>query len=410
MSNDARDIHLLRKAIEKRMGWGPVSSWHSKMFGELSEEIFKETQIVLSVATLKRFFGVVKHEGSASVSTLDALSQFLGEGNWTAFKTKKNGRSFRLKAPGKPMYVTVGFILAMFIFGLLSNRRPEVVINASDFAFSSRVLSTDFPNSVVFDFLIPKEITADSFQIQQYWDPTKTIDIAQDQTQATGIYYYPGYFEAKLLVNGQPAKTHDLFLKSNGWHGQIEYTPTPKYFNPITDGVQISAPDAILEEVREQEKPVVTSFHFVEDLGDLSGDNFRLKATIKNTFDERWAVCHSVRVFCLASTGAFVIPFSKVGCSSDNNLMLNDVFLYGKSNDLSGLSADFSEETDLEVRVINKEVTLLINDQEVYTNAYSHSMGKLVGMRFKFVGLGEIIRYQLLDLEGNDALERIEQL
>ena len=410
MSNDAKDILLLRKAIEKRMGWGPAAKWHSKMFAELSEEIFKETQVVLSVATLKRFFGVVKHDGSASVSTLDALSQFLGSGNWTAFKTQKKRKSFQIKAPGKPMYVTLGFILAMFIFGLLSNRTPEVVINASDFAFSSKVLSHEFPNSVVFDFLIPKEIHADSFQIQQYWDPTKTIDVEQDQTQATGIYYYPGYFEAKLMVNGQPARTHDLFLKSNGWHAQIEYASAPKYFEPLVEGRHLRAPEAILQEVRAQENPVVTSFHFVEDLGDLSGDNFRLRATIKNTFDERWAVCHGVRIFCLASTGAFVIPFSKVGCSSDNNLMLNDLYLNGKSNDLSSLSADFTQETTLEVQVVNQEVTLIIDETEVYTGSYQNSMGKLVGMRFKFLGLGEVLDYELLDLQGNDALEGIEQL
>ena len=150
------------------MSWGPAATWHSKMFDELSEEIFKATQVVLSVTTLKRFFGVVKHGGSPSITTLDALAKFIGEGNWTSFKTRRR-KKISIKTPGKSTYVTLGFILAIITISLFSSRRPELVINSSEFEFSSNVLSTEYPNSVVFDFKIPDDLVADSFQIQQYW-------------------------------------------------------------------------------------------------------------------------------------------------------------------------------------------------------------------------------------------------
>ena len=222
--------------------------------------------------------------------------------------------------------------MAFVTIALISNSsKTKTVINASEFSFSSKVVGREYPNSVVFDFKIPSSVTTDSLYIQQYWDPTKTIEIRQDQTQATGIYYYPGYFRAKLLVDGQSALEHDLFLKSDNWLGLIEYKPVPKYFKPVLVGESgIRYPKSIFEEVSALEKPVQTSFHFIDDLGNISGDNFMVEAKVRTLFDDRWAVCQAMKLYIIATDGAMVIPFSKLGCSSDNNLMLNDVYLSGK--------------------------------------------------------------------------------
>lgn len=82
----AKDIDRLRKELEKRLEWGPVEEWHSSIFTELSDRIFTKCKIVLSPVTLKRFWGVVKYEGSPSISTLDALCQYLNYENWRAFR------------------------------------------------------------------------------------------------------------------------------------------------------------------------------------------------------------------------------------------------------------------------------------------------------------------------------------
>ena len=393
-----QDIKRLQTEIENKLGWGSASSWHSSMFDELSEQVFEYTQIMLSVPTLKRFFGVVKHTGAPSITTLDALSVFVGKENWRAFKLSGGVPKSKVRKPRKSIYVTIGFILAIVTISLIGNKRPEVVINASEFMFTSRVLSKEYPNSVVFDLDIPETLRADSLKIQQYWDPTKTINISKDQKQATGIYYYPGYFHAKLLVDGQVANEHELFLKSNGWLGLVEYRPVPKYFKPDekADG-GIDFPESIVEEVQLLENPVESSFHFIDDLGDISGDNFRFATTIKNSFDDKWAVCQTLRIYFLGTTGAMIIPFSKIGCASDNNLMLNDVYLRGKENDLSALSADFSEPVNLSIQVENKRLTVSIDQEEVYSQSYQESMGKLVGLRFKFKGLGEVLRYEIKD-------------
>ena len=401
---NSKEIELLKKEVEAQLSWGEAAQWHSKMFDELSEKVFASTNVMLSVATLKRFFGVVNHDGSPSITTLDALSRFVGKDNWRAFKTSFPAKKSRPRPPRKSIYVTIGFVLALVTISLIGNKRPEVVINASEFSFKSKVLSTEYPNSVVFDFQIPNTLRADSLHIQQYWDPTKTISIHKDQTQATGIYYFPGYFRAKLMVDGQAAKSHDLFLKSAGWLGMIEYEETPKYFRPEIAGGGIVFPEEIQNEIIAKERPVVSSFHFIDDLGSISGDDFIFSTTIKTAFDDRWAVCQAMNIYFIGSTGAMIVPFSKIGCSSDNDLMLNDVYLSGKEHDLSSLSANFEDPVELTIRVVEKNVSITIDDIKVYEKEYKQSMGKLVGMRFKFKGLGEVITHDLTNASNEKVL------
>ncbi len=393
------DIIRLRKEIEQALGWGTADTWHSKMFEELSEKIFEATQVRLSITTLKRFFGVISYQGSPSITTLDSLTQFVGYDNWRSFKlSKKTGRKRKIKGPSRSVYIAVGFVLALIVISFLGNRRPDVIINASEFSFSSKVLSREYPNSVVFDFEVPASLSVDSFTIQQTWDPTKTISIKKGQQQATGIYYFPGYFKARLLVDGQEVQRHDLFLKSNGWLGLVEYEPVPKYFIPLQKPpAQLSVPVEIKEEVIPSEKPIVSSFHYIDDLGNISGDNLSLTATVQYEYDDRWAVCQSTRIYLIGTDGVMIIPFSKLGCSSEDNLLLNDVYLSGKEHDLSAFSTDFTEPTKLGIEIRNKEVSVLINDTQVYNKHYSDTMGDFVGLRFKFHGLGKVLDFQIKD-------------
>ena len=405
-ADNSGHIKRLQTDIEAHLEWGSAQSWHSSMFDELSEKVFESTQVMLSVPTLKRFFGVVKHSGAPSITTLDALSRFVGKENWRAFKLATPVTPKSIKKPRKSIYVSIGFVLAIITIGLIGNKRPEVVINASEFTFTSKVLSKEYPNSVVFDFSVPTSLRVDSLRIQQYWDPSKTIDVSKEQTQATGIYYFPGYFEAKLIVDGQLAKAHDLFLKSNGWLGLIEYQPVPKYFDPLLHDVGISFPEDIVNEVQSLDSPVESSFHFIDDLGNVSGDDFHFTTTVRTTFDDRWAVCQALRIYFIGTDGAMIIPFSKIGCSSDNNLMLNDVYLRGKNQDLSALSADFSNPVDLSITIENKQLSIAIDGTHVFSEAYNETMGRLVGMRYKFLGLGEVVSYSIKDQQ-NTSVELI---
>ena len=409
-SSENKEILRLREHLEKHLGWGRASDWHSSMYTELSDKIFEKCQVMLSAATLKRFWGAVNHEGAPSISTLDTLSRFLDHANWREFKLegrKKRKAKLPKHIPRKSLYVTVGFFIALFMILIVGNKRvddPEVL---AAIPFSSRPVTTTYPNSVVFDFDL-KNVRSDSILIQQYWDPTKTIRIRRDQKQATGIYYFPGYFRAKLLVDGQSVKEHDLYLRSDGWIGTINYQPVPKYFSlEGSDERQLVCSGDVIEEVKSLEEPMTTTFHYVSDLGSISGDNFTLQSTLKISWNDKWAVCQSARIYVLATDGAMIIPFSSIGCSSNNGLMLNDVFLSGKENDLSAFGTDLSRYTDLEIKVRNKKIFVSINGNQVYEGEYFETMGRLVGLRYRFLGVGEVSSFSLQDQASTTILEML---
>ncbi|MEM6524501.1 MAG: hypothetical protein AAF693_11940 [Bacteroidota bacterium] len=94
-----------------------------------------------------------------------------------------------------------------------------------------------------------------------------------------------------------------------------------------------------------------------------------------------------------------VIPFSKPGCSSDNDLMLNDLYLDGKEHDLSAFGTNFDDFTSIVIKNKGQNVQVSVYDKVVYEREYQDSMGRFVGLRFKFIGLGEVEDVQLFDQE-----------
>ena len=72
--------------IEQKLDWGSSEHWQNQDFDTLSTRIFDETQVVLSVSTLKRVWGKVKYDSLPSVTTLNTLAVFAGYENWRAFR------------------------------------------------------------------------------------------------------------------------------------------------------------------------------------------------------------------------------------------------------------------------------------------------------------------------------------
>ena len=81
------------KAIESKLNWGDSADWHNDVFIELSELIHTKTKVLLSPTTLKRVWGRVQYTSSPSISTLNALAQFLEFENWRDFQVSSENNS-----------------------------------------------------------------------------------------------------------------------------------------------------------------------------------------------------------------------------------------------------------------------------------------------------------------------------
>ncbi len=397
--------------IEEKLNWGNSQLWHNDVFIELSERIQEETKVLLSPTTLKRVWGKINYNSAPSISTLNALAQFAGFLNWRDFKNNHQQPRFSfykkvVQSNFRVIMLSAFIIAALFlsIFSMSNNKSKTV--DYSKVSFESRPITKGLPNSVVFDFDL-KGVNSDNMLIQQYWDETKTIAIDKNQTQATGQYYFPGYFRAKLLIDNTIVKEHDLFIKSNGWLGTIDYNPIPKYFkeDSIKQKNGLSFSNEVLEEIKEEENPLTTTFHYVNDLGNLSGDNFELELDVKNLFPEKWGVCQKTVIIVVGTKSAYLVPFSIEGCVSEIGMMLSDVYLDGKKNDLSAFGTDFSTYEKVNIKTEDKKVNISINGIKIYTNSYANSIGEVVGVRIKFYGIGAVSNLLLTDLKGSVFLK-----
>ncbi|TAI48823.1 hypothetical protein [Flagellimonas allohymeniacidonis] len=412
MYHELAYVQKCLEQIETQLGWGASDSWHNDMFVELSERIQQETKVLLSPVTLKRVWGRIDYKSAPSITTLNTLAKFAGFENWRDFKgnlpeKKSSGITRKIRANLGVIMMSASVMTLVFIsfYSLRGPSQVEEPIDVSKVVFNSRPIAKGLPNSVVFDLDLG-EIKSDSIHIQQYWDPTKTIDLQPGQKQATGQYYFPGYFRAKLLVDGKAIKQHDLFIKTQGWLGTLDYRPIPKYLKSqeVYEG-NLAFPKRAIEEIEASEKPIRSTFHRVMDFETISGDNFELRSTLKNTYRDKWAVCQMAYIIVLGTKGAMVIALGIPGCASELWVMMNDVYLDGKEKDLSGLGIDLSEPKEIKVLVKEKKLTVSFANQTLFAGSYNETIGRIAGLRYRFLGTGEVHQSILSDLDGETVID-----
>lgn len=414
MSTPINDQQLLlkcRRLIAEKLSWPPADEWRNYEFNELSENILESTGVGLSTTTLKRLFGKVQYNNLPSSTTLNAIANYLGYDSWMHFKAQQSlptsplgtlmtKETDRVKQRSlKPFFVGTAIIGIIVVCGFLffQGKQAKALVDTSGVVFSSRPLAEGLPNSVVFKLDL-KGIKSDDILIQQSWDSTKTIRINPGQTEATGIYYRPGYFRAKLIVDGRIIREHDLFIKSENWMATIDHEPVPDYLSKdelIDADGQLSIAPAVMEVVKKFDKPVTMTYHLVKPFNGVHSDNFTLATSIKNTWGEGPAVCKTAKIFVLCTKGAFIIPFTIPGCVSDVNLMLGDKYLRGKEHDLSAFGIDVSDWTDVKLEVRARKVKIFAGEKLIWQDEYKENMGDVVGMRFSFLGGGMVKNFKL---------------
>jgi hypothetical protein len=389
--------------IEQKLGWGLSADWLNQDFQLLSDQIFDETRVRLSITTLKRVWGKVNYDSAPSISTLNTLVLFIGFDNWSAFKqSQPNQLKESLIMPRQATKFLIGTVATLLLIGAIvglmgfsKNSNPDPIDQAllDAVVFSSQPTSIGLPNSVVFNYDLAGIETKKAF-IQQSWNERLTFEIDKDGKEATGIYYYPGYFKAKLIAKDQIVKQHDLHVKTNGWMGTIAEPKIPRYlYNEElnkTGSLKLSA--ETFEEMHELdiEKAKTVSFHYSNDLGEVYGDDFTFETRFKNTYRKSNGICQRTNILIHGSEGAFIVPFSISGCVSDLSIFLVGSSVDGKSNDLSAFGCDFSEWQTLRAEGNGKKIKIYVNDQFAKEIESPNELGKIVGFRYTFSGAGEV--------------------
>jgi hypothetical protein len=265
----APQIERLKQTIENNLSWGSSAQWTHQAFDRLSELIWEKTGTKLSATTLKRLWGKVEYKSQPTTNTLNALTRFAGYPHWLGYlgeldakekgplnqstaqnysvaheSEKKSGNNWAKRKTalllGIPLLLFIPFVLTQWIsFG--SSVDPSKV------TFSSEPVTEGLPNTVVFHYDV-SSVTAQDIAIQQSWDERLRASVAKDQDTYTTTYFYPGYFRAKLLVDNQVIKEHDLYLPSSGWLTIAESDPVPFYLPSDYSKGYLHVPSSLLRE------------------------------------------------------------------------------------------------------------------------------------------------------------------
>ena len=417
LKHDTSYLEKSRQLIAQKLNWHGIEEWRNYEFTELSEKIFDATNVQLSTTTLKRIFGKIKYESLPSTATLNTLAQYLGYESWMQFKASQAAENetpvekneeivigktkYRFNRNALAASAAVVVLIILFGFVFLNKKASYTANEFEGVEFKSKPLAEGLPNSVVFNVNL-KEIKSDDIRIQQSWDSTKTIYLKPGQNEATGIYYDPGYFRAKLIVDGKIIKEHDLFIKSGGWKATIDHDPVPVYLKKqdlIFDN-KMTVSSSVLDQLRKEDRPVTLTYHLVQPFDNLDANNYTLETSFQNIYGDGTAVCKTAKLFVLCTNGAFIIPFSIPGCVSDINLKLVDNTFYGKENDLSIFGTDPSQKINLKLEVKNRLVKIFNNGKLLKESSFRTDPGQIVGLRYRFLGAGSVDVIRILNKNG----------
>lgn len=425
MEKEKQLLILCRQLIEQSLNWGDSSIWSNDDFEQLSEKIFEQTKVQLSVSTLKRIWGKVKYENFPTAGTLNALASFLGYENWRDFRQKNqvaeenapivmNNESPEIPVELKPSpengtkaeapyQVPYLQIAATFIFMIcllliihhlyLIKVEREKPVDPSKIKFEAIKTSDKLPNSVIFNY-DATIFKSDNVMIQQSWDQNRQEQVDPNGKQHTAIYYEPGFFIAKLLVDNKVKKQCPVFIKTNGWMGVIGKLPIPTYLSEkeIKGNGYLGVSDSLLR--LKTGTPVFNNtwikFANVREFKDIDAHNFVLETTLRNASSVEASVCRSANVVVLGTGNAMIIPLSDKGCVSDLGVLTGDIWIDGKNHDLSAFGCDFSQFQTLKCVVQKQTLKIYLNNKLILTTGQKHSMGEIVGLRYEFAGAGQV--------------------
>ena len=414
--NNETSLEQCKRLIETTLSWGEPASWSNEDFEDLSERIFQKTAVRLSVSTLKRIWGKVKYDHSPTTATLNALAGFAGFTGWRDFQQQHPGpaspdtsSSGRVAAPIGPVAppagpergtrgflapLIIGTIALAALLSLLSARFIHSAGPTPAVRFESRSTSDDLPNSVVFDYdatpLHPKDV-----MIQQNWDIRRREKVNPNGDKHTSIYYYPGYFMAKLVVDGEIRKESEVYITTKGWKAIVGHTPLPVYLSPEeakddSGRLGIAARTLAAKTGTTVFSDTWTTFADVRPFPGLSGDHFSFRTTLRNTSTVEQCLCRNVRITILGKQSAIIIPLSDNGCIASLSVLTGFNAVSGKDHDLSAFGCDFNNWQQVICSEEDHLLTITVNGRRALTVPNALPIGDIVGVRIVFEGTGAI--------------------
>lgn len=410
MQNERDYIVLCRSLVEKKLMLGNgTGRLRQRDFEYVAEVIEQKSRIKLSLSTLKRLWKTdiqqVPHP-----STLDAIVSVLDISDWQAFKqanfehVKSQANEPKQERQGAMIkrIAAVLTILSLAIFiGLQGfGRRSGVVISGEVKFAADKMISAGVPNTVGFSYDV-SAVRADSFFIQQSWNPRDKMPIDPKKNFLSTIYYTPGFHFARIMAHDSILMYRKVHIQTDGWLPLVKYNLQDKY--PVyLDGERIisngvmRATDHLLHRANvRMDQEFSVRYYNIRDFDHVNSSNFDLETRIKCdslVFEGRLNTvpCPTAEVMLVTEEGVFFVPLTTRGCVSELSLLVGDEYRSGKDSDLSALGVSPFQWQTLRIKNENKEATIYLNGEAAMQLKYSKEFGEIKGIIFTFSGPGSV--------------------
>jgi hypothetical protein len=422
-------IILYRTFVQQKFmlgdGSGKLKQRELEYLGNLIEE---KSRVKLSISTLKRLWRNDIHQ-LPHPSTLDALVSILEYKDWQDFKKQNVNTPSTSQAPQSetknkkvirpvPVFVALGTIVLIVGFFILQgfNKKNKGVIVSKDVLFSAdKTVTSGVPNTVMFHYDL-SGVEADSFFIQQSWNPRDKVRIDPKKNYYSDIYYTPGFHFARVMANDSILKFENVHIKTEGWLPLVKYDIRDKKHmyldtNSIRGNGAMRTTSEILHKANvDVNKDFYLRYYNIRDFDGITSANFNLETRIKCdrlSFDGRTTsvVCPLMEIMLITEENVFFIPLTSKGCVSELDLLVGEVYKGGKDNDLSSLGTDVYSWQSLQVKNENKNVTIFLNGSPVHELQYKKDFGKIKGIIYTFTGSGSVDFLRFKNMDGTVVYE-----
>jgi len=396
--------------IFNKNGYSDLTRMTQRDFDHIGEQLQQKSGILISGTTVKRLaYG--EFTRLPQIATLNAIANYYDYKTWQDFKAskleeapkketvQKSGRRFSIKYWLIPAVIVV---LGSFYF-FRSTKGDVNHAEKASFSFRKNT-PNDLPNSVVFSYNID-DVQADSFFIQQSWDQNRRIRIYKNSYTLTDIYYEPGYHIAKLIANDSVIKTADVSIPTDRWffyaidniaNYSTQYIKADTFNRNGSLGLSIPQLQKNNIEVSKDKR-----YHYVyfPSRMDIPSDNFQYKTRIRMQ-EVRNSLCPYIEIELYCQRAFMNMRCTTKGCAHEAFIVFGEQLKKGSDNDLSPITFDVSQWTDIEITVKNKTAVVKINGKEAFSTHYTTDTRYLAGLGYISNGLCEVDKVELSSLDG----------
>lgn len=406
--NELLEINV---CCETRFNRGAASEWKHSDFNDLSREIFKDTDVNISSNTLKRIFGKIAVEDDylPQQATVDALKKYGGYSSTGRVVSNDmprqkdsvaNPRQNRLKKYLLPIAILLVLLLGIKFFFFNGSQRNSALTGKIIPANIEGIL----PATAYFNLELPT--TNDSLFIS-FGDKSPLAYIAPGQKTAAHVYLLPGVFKVFLQTNQKRIDSTKVSIRSDKWIAfgfRRQREMKEHYYGfPFTK----TGKDSLFHITNKQlfHVGLDTNGLFITRLTNYTplkkiSDNFIFEASFRNQVNSGGVYCNATQ-FQINGLDNFVrFKFVNSGCTYRVLNVLSEQVYDGTKINLSRFVTNLHQWNSVKLINRNKQVSLLLNGNELFTGSYKNSLGEIQGLFLEFEGNGFVRHCNLQSLDG----------